>query len=181
MEILASTKRLMQDERKISLEDVAKEARISRATIYRYFSNIELLILEASLDIQHKSPDQLLEDVETMSLTERIFYIQKHYNKLARENEVGFRRYLSAVLSESITSKEKLRGARRIKSLNKALKPFKSKLNEPTYTRLINISSVLMGIDSLVVCKDVCNLSSKESETVLRWGLEMILKGIFCK
>jgi AcrR family transcriptional regulator len=177
-EILNAAKALMQEEKKITLEDVAKKANISRATMYRYFSTIDLLFTEASLDIRHKSSDQIFEEVKEMRFDERIFYIQKHYNELAQKNEIGFRRYLSAVLSESIVSKEKLRGARRMKSLNKALEPYKGKFSKANYERLISISSVLMGIDALIICKDVCNLDNKETDDTLKWALEMILKGL---
>ena len=67
-EILIAAKGLMQKKERITLEDVAKKANISRATMYRYFSNIDLLFTEASLDIHHKSPDQISEDVKNMIL-----------------------------------------------------------------------------------------------------------------
>lgn len=177
-EILNAARELMQEERKISLEDVAKKANISRATMYRYFSNIDLLFMEATLDIQHKGSNEIYEEVKDLSFEDRIFYIQKHYNDLAQKNEVGFRRYLSAVLSESILSKEQLRGARRVQSLHKALDPFKEKFTKKTYKKLISVSSILMGIDSITICKDVCKLNDQETEDTLKWALELILKGI---
>lgn len=177
-EILKVAKRLMQKKERITLDDVAKSANISRATMYRYFSNIDLLFTEASLDIHHKSPDQIYEEVKNMSFADRIFYIQKHYNQGALKNETGFRRYLSAVLSESVVSKKQLRGARRMQSLNKALESYRDKYSKDTFKKLISISSVLMGIDSIIVCKDVCNLKNNEAEKTLKWAIEMILKGI---
>jgi AcrR family transcriptional regulator len=177
-EILRAAKELMQKEEKITLEDVAKKANISRATMYRYFPNIDLLFTEASLDIHHKSPDQISEDVKNMDFAERIFFIQKHYNQSALKNEIGFRRYLSSVLSESVVSKKQLRGARRMKSLNKALDPYKERYSKDTFKKIINIASVLMGIDSILVCKDVCELNNKEAENTLKWAIEMILKGV---
>jgi AcrR family transcriptional regulator len=177
-EIINAAKRLMQKEEKITLEDVTKETQFSRATIYRYFSSIEMLLTEASLDFFHKTPDQLFEEIKTMTLSDRLLYLQKYYTRLARENEVAFRRYLGAVITESVTSKEKLRGARRMISYRKALEPFKNKLSEKEMNNLINIASVLSGIDSLIVCKDVCDLTGEEAESTLSWGLEMILRGI---
>ena len=176
--ILIAAKELMQKKERITLEDVAKKANISRATMYRYFSNIDLLFTEASLDIHHKSPDQISEDVKSMDFADRIFYIQKHFNQTAMKNEIGFRRYLSAVLSESIVSKKQLRGARRMKSLNKVLEPYKEKFSKDTIKKLISVSSVLMGIDSIIVCKDICKLNNNETENTLKWAIEMILKGI---
>ncbi|WP_367390597.1 TetR/AcrR family transcriptional regulator [Lewinella sp. LCG006] len=176
--ILVAAKELMQQEKLITLEDVAEKANISRATIYRYYAKIDLLITEASLDIHHKSPDELLDEVKEMGLEDRIIYVQKHYTQLAQKHEVAFRRYLSAVLLESVTSKKKLRGARRVKSLNNVLKPFKNDLDSDTFKKLVTVASVLMGIDSLIVCKDVCDLDNEEANATLQWALEMIFKGI---
>tara|TARA_B100000497_G_scaffold127338_1_gene168783 strand:- start:2751 stop:3353 length:603 start_codon:yes stop_codon:yes gene_type:complete len=177
-EILKATRALMKKKQKISMDDIAEKAKISRATLYRYYSNIDILVTEASLHIQFKSPDQLSEEVNEMPLLHRIHHIQKHYNTLSQKNEIVFRRYISAVLKESIISKKQLRGARRIESLKKALRPFKGEYDNDTYNKLISISSVLMGIDPLITCKDVCNLNNEESNTILEWGIEMILKGI---
>jgi len=178
MEILDAARALMQQKKKISLEDVAEKANISRATMYRYFSNLDLLFAEATLDIHHMSPDQIFEEVQDLSFEDRIFYIQKHYNALAQENETAFRRYLSAMLSESIVTGEPTRGARRVKSLTKALEPFKEQLTPEAFQKLIHTASILSGIDSLIICKDVCHLNNEESEETLQWALEMILKGI---
>jgi len=176
--ILDAAKMIMNKKQMITLEDVAKKAKISRATIYRYFDHIDLLITEVSLDIHHKSPEQLFEEAKDMSLEDRVFYIQGHYNQQALENEIVFRRYMSSVLSKSISSKKQLRGARRVKSLNKILEEHTGEIDSDTRAKLISAASVLMGIDSVIVCKDVCGLSNEETNVTLRWALEMILKGI---
>ena len=113
-----------------------------------------------------------------MDFADKIFYIQNYYNKSALKNEIGFRRYLSSVLSESVVSKKQLRGARRVKSLNKALEPYKQSFSQDTFKNLINVASVLMGIDSILVCKDVCKLNNGATENTLKWAIEMILRGI---
>jgi AcrR family transcriptional regulator len=177
-EIINAVRYLMQKDEKITLEDVVKKTHFSRATVYRYFASIEMLVAEASLDFFHKSSDQLLKEIQTLPLSERILNLQNYYTRLARENEIVFRRYLGAVLTASVTSKEKLRGARRAKSFRMALEPYKNKLSEEVLNNLINIASVLSGIDSLIVCKDVCDLTGEEAESTLQWGMEMILKGI---
>lgn len=176
--ILAAAKRLMKKSKRISLEEIAEKAEISRATIYRYFSNVDLLILEASLDIHHQSADEIFKKVDHLSMRERIFFIQEHYNTLAQKNEIEFRRYMSAVLSESVTNQKKVRGARRVDSLKKSLEPFKKDLPKKELEKLIHIATVLMGIDALIVSKDVCGLNNKDSSALLHWGLDMIMKGM---
>jgi AcrR family transcriptional regulator len=177
-QILEATQKLMQKHEKLTLEDVAKEASISRATIYRYYSTIDVLIAEASLDLKYKSPDELFEEVKDMNLPDRLFYIQKEYTRHAQRNETVFRRYLSVVLAESIGTKKKLRGARRVESLEKALAPFEDTLPKDTFKKLVGSASLLMGIDPLIVCRDICGLNNQEMEETLQWALDMILRGI---
>ncbi|NNF32509.1 MAG: TetR/AcrR family transcriptional regulator [Saprospiraceae bacterium] len=176
--ILAAAKRLLDKSEDVSLDDIAKEAGISRATMYRYYSNVDILITEAALDINHESPEEINEQLEGMNMHERIFAIQKYYNNLALEHETAFRRYLSAVLSESISSKSKLRGARRVKTLKLALQPFNKKIKIEEKEKLINTATILMGIDPIVAGKDVCRLNDDQVNETLEWALEMILNGM---
>lgn len=176
--ILAAAKRLLDKSEDVSLDDIAKEAGISRATMYRYYSNVDVLITEAALDINHESPEEINDQLEGMNMHDRIFAIQKYYNKLALEHETAFRRYLSAVLSESISSKSKLRGARRVKTLDLALQPFSKDIKKEEKEKLINTATILMGIDPIVAGKDVCELNDDQVKETLAWALEMILKGM---
>ena len=50
-DLLRAASRLMKQGRKPSLEEIAEDALVSRATAYRYFPNVEQLLLEASLDV----------------------------------------------------------------------------------------------------------------------------------
>ena len=47
-----------------TLEDVAKKSGISRATIYRYYSNVEILAAEAGLDISTIKPETIIQKVK---------------------------------------------------------------------------------------------------------------------
>ena len=179
-QILNAAKTLMSKNRNTSLEEVAQKAKVSRATIYRYFPNLDLLFTEASLDIHYQTPDALFEKVKGMTLENRIYYIQNYYNQLAQDHELIFRRYLSAVLNESVVSKKKIRGARRVEAMTLILDSVKNEMSKKDLKNLKNIASILMGIDSLIVAKDVCGLTNKEADDTLKWGVEMILKGIYC-
>jgi hypothetical protein len=64
--------------------------------------------------------------------------------------------------------------------LKKATLPFKNKFTKKEYENLINISSILMGIDSFIAAKDVCRLNTNQSKSTLEWGLAMVLKGLDC-
>jgi AcrR family transcriptional regulator len=178
--ILNAAKTLMSKNRNTSLEEVAQKSNVSRATIYRYFPNLDLLFTEASLDIYYQSPDVLFEKVKNMTLEQRIYYLQNYHNQLAQDHELIFRRYLSAVLNESVVSKKKIRGARRVEAMKLILDSYKNELSKKDLKNLKNLAPILMGIDSLLVAKDVCGLTNNEANDTLKWGIEMILKGIYC-
>lgn len=176
--ILDSAKRLLSEDQEITLEQVAAEAKVSRATIYRYYPNIDALLTEASLDIHHIPPEELGAAVAGLPIEDRILHLQRHYNQLAQAHETGFRRYLGATLAAAAKDKKSTRGARRVKALETALSAFEGDYSEQELRDLVNIASVLMGIDALVVCKDVCGLNNSRSDRLLAWGIEMILKGM---
>ena len=50
-DLITAAARLMREGRKPTLEDVAAAALVSRATAYRYFPNVESLLVEASIDV----------------------------------------------------------------------------------------------------------------------------------
>ena len=170
--ILKSAQYFLKKGKTFNLEDVAKKSKVSRATVYRYYSNVEILTTEASLDINTLDSAAILEKYQDKGLQERILGVQDYFNTLSLDNEPLFRRYLSAVIVPS--TPKSVRGARRIKALHLALE----QENLPTQEKkdLANLLTLFMGIEPLIVTKDVANLNDKESRRILKWGLELILK-----
>ena len=176
--ILDAAKILMSTDKKVTLEDVADKAKVGRATIYRYFPNIDLLFSEASLDIHFMTPEELFNETQGMPLGKRILYVQDYYNTMAQDHETIFRRYVSTTLIESIGSGQKIRGARRVETMDLILQSEASHLSERDKEKLRNVATVLMGIESMIVTKDVCGLSNQKSNETLNWAIECILKGL---
>ena len=174
--ILKSTQKLLEKNKDISLEDVAKEADISRATIYRYYSSIDVLAAEAVLDLNTKSSEDLYDEVAGKDLKEAILSMQDYYNQLTIDNESGFRKYMSVVLNNDHS--DKMRGARRKKSLLMLLENKAKHMSAQDKENLENIATVLMGVEAFVVTKDVCGLNNEESKKLLNWGMEKLLESI---
>lgn len=174
--ILRSTQKLLEKNQDISLEDVAKEAGISRATIYRYYSSIDVLAAEAVLDLNTKSSEDLYDEVAGKDLKEAILSMQDYYNQLTIDNESGFRKYMSVVLNNDHS--DKMRGARRKKSLLMFLENKAQHMSAQDKENLANIATVLMGVEAFVVTKDVCGLNNEESKKLLNWGMERLLESI---
>ena len=172
--ILESAKQLVRQGIDFNLEDVANNAEISRATIYRYYPNLEILSYEVGIDIGTKTPEDIIEDLKDCSLNDKILGIQNYYNDHAVNNENAFRKYLSAVLT---SASEKKRGARRNKTLQLAL--MKSDLRPKEKKDLVHFLTILMGIEPLIVAKDVSGLDNKEFKELMSWGMKLVLKGFF--
>jgi AcrR family transcriptional regulator len=171
--ILVSAQYFLNKGFEFNLEDIANKTGISRATIYRYFSNIDILAAEAGLDVSTKSPETIYENLKGNIIEDKIFEIQDYFNTLAIDHENLFRKYISAVLDSSTSSLK--RGARRKKTLQLVL-------SETNYTPkekedLSNLLTIYMGIEPLIVTKDVCNLNNKESIELMKWGMKLLLKG----
>ena len=54
--------------------------------------------------------------------------------------------------------------------------PVQGRLEEPDFRRLVAALSLRMGIEALVVLRDVCALESSEAEEVLRWVARTLLR-----
>ena len=172
--ILKSAKELVKQGTKFNLEDVASKSGISRATIYRYYSNVEILSYEVGIDLRTKSPEDIIEEYNDSSLKDMILGIQNYYNDHALKNENAFRKFLSASLT---SASEKKRGARRNQTLQLALK--QTNMSKKEKNKLVNLLAILMGIEPLIVSKDVSGLNNGEFKELLSWGMELILRGYF--
>ena len=172
--ILSSTQELMNYGEKFTLEEVAEKAGVSRATIYRYYSNVGILSAEAGIDINTKSPKTIYENLQGLEIKDKLLGVQEYYNNLTLDNENAFRNYLSIVLTSD--SQHNKRGARRSKTLKMVME--ETNLTKTEIKNIQNLFTVLMGIEPLIVTKDVCGLDNEQSKKLLRWGMELLLKGI---
>lgn len=173
--ILSSAHYFINNGLEFTLEDVAKKSGISRATIYRYYSNIEVLVNEAGLNINTKSPEQIIENIKDKNIEDLVLEIQNYYNTLAIDHESAFRKYLSSVIPSK--SSENKRGARRKNTLQLAFE--NASINKKEREKLVNVLTILMGIEPLIVTKDVLGLTNVQSKEIMKWGAQLILKGFF--
>jgi hypothetical protein len=70
----------------------------------------------------------------------------------------------------------RLRGGGRVRWVEKALAPIRGRFEEPDFRRLVAALSLCMGIEALVVLRDVCGLGSSEAQDVLLWAARRLLR-----
>jgi AcrR family transcriptional regulator len=172
--ILLAAQQLLEMEQELTMENIAEQAGISRATIYRYYTNIDALSTELLLQLNVPDPTDLIEQFRNNSLQDAMLGFQKAYLKFVLDNENTSRKFLVAVLA---SSNPKQRGQNRICVVRDYFASSTIDLDSQKKKKLMNIAVVLMGIESIIATKDVCDLSTKESIETLQWGLKMIVKG----
>ncbi|MBX2846582.1 MAG: TetR/AcrR family transcriptional regulator [Saprospiraceae bacterium] len=173
--ILSAAKAFIAKGLPFSLEEVSKEISISRATIYRYFPNVDVLIQEAGIELPD-APEVIVDQQKKKSYAQQVLGIQDYYLQFILDNEAAVRKYIAVAIGHP--DKSDLRGARRTLALDLIFKDHELAISNVDLEKLKVICTVLMGIEALIVTKDVCRLSDSASKEILRWGLEKMLAGV---
>ncbi|NBC18224.1 MAG: TetR family transcriptional regulator [Bacteroidetes bacterium] len=164
-----------------SIDEVAEEAMVSRTTAYRYFSNIHHLILEASLaatldvDAVNEAAPAAPSDVPA-----RAGRVQTVLYEHARENEVQFRLFLSSANKAWVEADGEvdLRSGRRLAMMDDALGPVRDVLDTDTYERLLNALAGMVGIESLTMMRDICELDHEEARSTMNWAVQALVRSV---
>jgi AcrR family transcriptional regulator len=184
--ILGAAVELLEQGQSPTVAEVADAALVSRATAYRYFPTQEYLLFEAALESTRSDIDRELdentlpEDPET-----RLEMLIDALQKRIVDKEPAFRTMLRLSLEQFPEEEERhggesapsrLRGGGRVRWIEQALAPVRGRLEEPYFQRLVAALSLCMGIEALVVLRDVCALESSEAEEVLLWAARALLR-----
>jgi len=178
--MIEAATRLVREGASPSVTEVADEAGVSRATAYRYFPTQESLLAEVLV------PDleaALVAEALPGDLENRFGAAFTSFWSLDVANEVALRTVLRRGLErppgESVEREEvasSIRAGRRVRWLRNALEPARERMDEESFERLVAAMCLCVGIESLVVLRDVCGLKAKEAEEVARWAAFTLLR-----
>ena len=174
--IIEAAHQLLNSGDELNMDEIAKKAGISRATVYRYFSSPELLATQLNLILNVPEPKETAASVSGLSLNDGLLNVQNQFLNFILKTENSSRTFLSAFLS--MTSPELKRGQHRIKTVQEFLKNNKNNLDSETKDKLTHIAVLLMGIEAILVMKDVCGLNEDQSRKTLTWALETLIRGM---
>jgi AcrR family transcriptional regulator len=185
--IVAAAVELVEQGKSPTVAEVADAALVSRATAYRYFPTQEYLLFEAALESTRSDIDRELEkDVLPEDAEGRLEMLIDALQKRIVDKEAAFRTMLRLSLEQSPeeggeqyggqSAPSRLRGGGRVRWIEKALAPVRGRLEESDFRRLVAALSLCMGIEALVVLRDVCALEASEAEEVSRWASRTLLR-----
>ncbi len=177
--LLDAANQLVAERVRPTLAEVAEKALVSRATAYRYFPNLDALLLEVSLDRKVATPDQILENADENDAAERAALVHDFLHNLVAENEQQFRLFMKASMEQWLQFKTDpdtpLRGARRIPMLALALKPYRKKLDHKTYEKLLYALSAMVSVEPFIALTDVCQIEPGRGREIMRWAVKLLV------
>ena len=173
-DLLAAAARLMMSGRSPSLEEVAVEALVSRATAYRHFSSIEALLVEASLDVVFPDIDELFLSAGNDAL-ERITLADAAVEQMISANEPALRTMLAYSLRQNGSDGAAVRQNRRTPLIEAALAPLRDRLEPAAFDRLVMALALVIGTEAMVVFKDVLGADDATAADVRQWAIKALV------
>jgi AcrR family transcriptional regulator len=168
--LLTEANRLLKEGKSIKVDEVARNAGISKATAYRYFSDAAALKREASLQLKSLTGDDLFKGVREDDLKGRLRKVIDYHYRLFTENETEFRLFLSSVIAESVSNPHNYtRGGRRIALIEEALRPLRGSIRKDVFNKLVASLSLIFGIESVTILKDLCGLDNAGVLAQWKW------------
>jgi len=178
-DLLQAAARLMQAGRQPSLEEIAEAAAVSRATAYRYFPSIEALHREASLDIAVPEAAAVLGETRSQDPVQRLERVDAALSGMIAANEASLRMMLAQSMERVVRgghdAEVPARQNRRSPLIEAALAPARSQFRPTAVKTLEQALALVIGTESMVVCKDVLQLDDAQASKVRRWAIRALV------
>jgi AcrR family transcriptional regulator len=165
-----------------TVAQAAAQARVSRATAYRYFPTQEALLVELAVTPGVARVEALLAELPSDDVEQRLLLLLDTFGPMVLAEEAQLRRALWVYLDTWLRSRRHpdselpaVREGRRMRWLDHVLAPLPG-MPEAQRRRLRAGLALTFGIDSVVIMKDVCGLNDEEALAVLRWAATTLLR-----
>lgn len=178
-DLLQAAARLMKQGRSPTLEEIAEEAFVSRATAYRYFTSAEALLVEAALDVAIPSADDILRGAPANDAAARVQRVDTALHEAILANETSMRTMLIHALQRGLNAEKDsempARQNRRTPLIEAALQPVRSQLKPGSLDTLTAALALVIGTEGMVVFKDVLLMNDATSRKVKRWAIAALI------
>ena len=168
--LVAAARELMQGGKQPTVSEAAEAALVSRATAYRYFPTQELLLAEVAL-FAAGGPLFPIENRD-LPLPEALGSLVRGVGKWSFANE----QHLRTLLRLSLDPKSGVhRPGHRREWIADALRGGREHMDSRAYARLSKALTLLLGIDPVVVMRDIAGASEKEALDALEWAARTLV------
>ncbi|GAA1607073.1 MULTISPECIES: TetR/AcrR family transcriptional regulator [Kribbella] len=169
--------RLIAEGRRPSVAEVADAADISRRTAYRYFPSAEQLSVEATLEATRQNMELSIDAGRSGEpVADRVDRLVDALSAMTLANEALLRQMIRFTIDrDPIEPGVPPRPARRLEYVERTLAPLQGGLDRDELDRLTHALTVVIGIESTIVLRDICGLDSAEILRVQHWAAGALL------
>jgi AcrR family transcriptional regulator len=171
--ILASAIQLIREGGRPTVEEAALAAGISKRTAYRYFTSQDHMLADAALDALRVRMNEMFAAIAASTdVHARIATLAVALSRLTQTHEAELRVMMRASLDQGSNALGRVptvpaRGRRRLDWIEAALQPIHDQLPKDRYTRLVNSLAVCLGVDAVMVLRDVCGVTGVAAEDTM--------------
>lgn len=172
--MLETAIRLMQSGATPSVSEVAEAAGVSRATAYRYFPS-QAALVEAVVD-EALGPILTWKPVGENAAKRVAGLIDTGLPRI-EAFEATFKAALKLSLEQwarghagTLGEEQAFRRGHRVDLLKTALQPLEGKISSQSLDRLAQGLSLVFGVETLTVLKDIWKLDGQETKSVAQWA-----------
>lgn len=176
-DLLQAAGRLMKQGRRPSMEEVAAEALVSRATIYRHFTNVDALLVEVPVDEAVADPGALFAHDASTDAEARIDRAEAFMHDITYRNEPQLRIMLANSIGRD-TADDALprRQNRRLPLIEAALAPVRASINDAGYERLCTALALMFGPEAMIVARDVLRIDAGQARDAKSWAVRALVR-----
>lgn len=176
-DLLRAASRLMKQGRKPTMDEVAEEALVSRATAYRHFPKIDTLLVEAPLDAAVVDPAELFANDPSDDVEARVDRAEASLHEMVYQNEAQLRIMLANSVSRDVTDDSlPARQNRRLPLIEAALMTARHRFDEEDYERLCAALALIFGTESMIVFRDVLRVDPDTARAVKSWAVRALVR-----
>ncbi len=177
-DLLDAAARLMKQGKTPSLEEVAEEALVSRATAYRYFPSMEALLAEALVDVAMPDMATLFAGASESDPVARVLRVDDMLHNLTAANEGPLRVMLAHSMQRVLNGEAEAppRQNRRTPLIEAALAPARKRFKPADYPHLIHALGLIIGTESMIAAKDVLQLDDAEARKTKRFAIRALIE-----
>jgi AcrR family transcriptional regulator len=169
--LVEAAEALMREGRVPTVTDAAEAAGISRATSYRYFPTQDMLLAEVAL---FAANGPLVPAVnENESIPDAVGRLVRRVGTWAYENEQPLRALLRLSLDPATGVR---RPGHRREWIADVLAPARDKIEPEVYKRVSTALTLMLGIDPVVVMKDIAGASREKALDTLEWSARTLVE-----
>ena len=175
-QLLAAAVSLITAGRTPTVAEVADAAEVSRRTAYRYFPTQQQLLTEAALEGVRPAMKAALDPgTAGNDVGMRLDLLIETVQRQAIEKESLLRTMIHLTVLEKGTADRPRRGMRRVDWIEAAVRPLRARLGSGGYARLVSGLALCVGIEALLVFRDIRDLAPAQAVAMSQWMARAVL------